>query len=354
MTSGIEAKRILGLDALRGIGALCVVMLHIQCATFALPLFTRGYLAVDLFFMLSGFVIGQAYLERLNMMRLSVKAYMRIRLRRLYPVMLVGMLIGSVNALIGGQPLSTITTFLLIQMTLMPVLWSKMVFPLNSPQWSLFYEILANLLHARLAPNRTRFLMPVIVLVAAFAFGWGIFHFGKADVGADQVTFLWGIPRVIFGFFSGLLLFKLWRSGKGPRPHIGGLATIIAAAAAITLPQAAGLPSAISDTAIIMTAFPAIIWFAASARFTARGAAVASLVGELSYPLYATHDPLIHIAVAFIQPLLLDGWRLGLAWAGALVVIILIAWGVSRIDRLLQRRLASRPKPPATHAAMPA
>lgn len=112
VSAGVENHRRAGLDALRGLGACLVLLLHLQCATQALPLFQRGYLAVDMFFILSGFVIGQRYDEALTRRVLTVRSYVRRRLARIYPIIFMGLALGVAAALTsdensGWQPQSS-------------------------------------------------------------------------------------------------------------------------------------------------------------------------------------------------------------------------------------------------------
>ncbi len=150
------------LDGLRGVAALVVICFHIgeDFATNNLThYFSHGYLAVDFFFMLSGFVIGYAYDDRRNSM--SVGTFIKRRVIRLHPMVIVGALFGAVMFYGQGSeylnvksvPLALLAFATLLNMLLVPA-WSGVevrgfgeIFPLNGPAWSLFFEYIANLLY---------------------------------------------------------------------------------------------------------------------------------------------------------------------------------------------------------------
>src|SRR6059058_2255738 len=145
------------LDGLRGVAAVTVVVFHIF-ETFSGGDHTRqiinhGYLAVDFFFVLSGFVIGYAYDDRWG--KMSLGEFFKRRLIRLHPMIIIGMLIGAVTfyfqdssafPMIHHVPLGKLLLVMLIGCTLIPVGqsldirgWGEM-HPLDGPAWTLFFE----------------------------------------------------------------------------------------------------------------------------------------------------------------------------------------------------------------------
>ena len=84
------------LDGLRGVASLVVVAFHLfeaHAASHADQIINHGYLAVDFFFVLSGFVIGYAYDDRWG--RMTYRDFFKRRLIRLHPMVVMGMLIGA-------------------------------------------------------------------------------------------------------------------------------------------------------------------------------------------------------------------------------------------------------------------
>ena len=95
------------LDGLRGVAALMVIWYHIfEGYAFAsdtmITTFNHGYLAVDFFFILSGFVIGYAYDDRWDK-SLTMKDFFRRRLIRLHPMVIMGAVLGAITFCIQGS-----------------------------------------------------------------------------------------------------------------------------------------------------------------------------------------------------------------------------------------------------------
>ena len=91
------------LDGLRGVASLVVVAFHLfeaHAASHADQIINHGYLAVDFFFVLSGFVIGYAYDDRWG--RMTYRDFFKRRLIRLHPMVVMGMLIGAAAFYFGA------------------------------------------------------------------------------------------------------------------------------------------------------------------------------------------------------------------------------------------------------------
>jgi len=142
------------LDGLRGVAALTVVVFHL-CETYSLgdpfaQVINHGYLAVDFFFLLSGFVIAYAYDDRWDSM--SIWDFYKRRLIRLQPMVIMGSIVGALLfyfqagpefPAIASTPAWKLLLVMLIGFTLVPVGsildirgWEEM-YPLNGPAWSL-------------------------------------------------------------------------------------------------------------------------------------------------------------------------------------------------------------------------
>jgi peptidoglycan/LPS O-acetylase OafA/YrhL len=152
------------LDGLRGVAAIIVIFFHLTepLATSHLDnVVNHGYLAVDFFFLLSGFVVGYAYDDRWD--TLTVGGFLRRRFERLQPLVVLGMTLGAIGfyftdspiwPLIHTVPVWKLIVVMLIGWTLIPIPlsmdirgWFEM-HPLNSVGWSLFFEYIANILYA--------------------------------------------------------------------------------------------------------------------------------------------------------------------------------------------------------------
>ena len=170
------------LDGLRGVAAMIVVAFHLL-ETYskgpAYQVLNHGYLAVDFFFVLSGFVIGYAYDDRWN--RMSLKGFFKRRLVRLHPMVIMGSLIGALFFYFGAAAFPVIAgvqwwkvlLICLLGCTMLPALpswdirgWGE-TNPLNGPSWSLLYEYIANILYALVIRRFSKFVLGLFVAGAA-------------------------------------------------------------------------------------------------------------------------------------------------------------------------------------------
>ena len=173
------------LDGLRGSAALLVVLFHIQ----GIPVDFSGNkvilhhapLAVDFFFGLSGFVLGYAYDDRWP--RMSVVQFVKIRLIRLHPLLVLGALLGFASYLLDpfagtkqAAPLGAVAWALLVLLLSFPTRplpnrWDD-THTLNGPEWTLFWEYVGNLAYALLLRRLPAKALPPIMLLGAIALIW--------------------------------------------------------------------------------------------------------------------------------------------------------------------------------------
>src|SRR5918993_1246032 len=220
------------LDGLRGVAALTVVIFHIL-ETFtdgnhAKQIINHGYLAVDFFFLLSGFVVGYAYDDRWGKMKLA--DFFKRRLIRLHPMIIIGSLIGAVTFYwqdssffphINEVSLGKLLLVMSIGFTLLPLPvsmdirgWQEM-HPLNGPAWSLFFEYIANILYALFVRKFSNSLLSSLVVIA----GAILIHYAVTSSTGDLIggwsleptQFRIGVTRLLYPFFAGLLLQRLAR-----------------------------------------------------------------------------------------------------------------------------------------------
>lgn len=214
------------LDAMRGIAAVFVLTrhLHNKDPEVWLP---RSYMAVDLFFALSGFVLAFAYGERL---RTTMKPafFVILRLARLYPLYLLALVLALVRQAMlsvlqpgslpdGGRLAGSVATALLFLPT--PPAWSveadpfplfRMLFPFNAPAWSLFWEIVINAVMAVLLYRFRKIPIIAILTISAsvlFAASW---QYGSLNGGPNWDNYLMSVPRVFYGFFAGVAGFAVY------------------------------------------------------------------------------------------------------------------------------------------------
>lgn len=356
------------LDGLRGVAAIIVVAFHLFEAHSAGHLFqviNHGYLAVDFFFLLSGFVIGYAYDDRWN--KMGLKDFFKRRLIRLQPMVIIGMVIGAICfyfqggafwPMIDQTPVWKMLLIMLIGFTLIPVTpsmdirgWDEM-HPLNGPGWSLFFEYIGNLLYALFIRKFSDKLLTVLVVLSAAA----VIHLtvmgpngdviGGWSVNREQLSI--GFSRLMYPFFAGLLLSRVakLRSIKLAFPLCSLLLVI-----ALAMPRIGGevlWKNGIYESIIIIVVFPIIVYIGACGKIISKsGRGLCKFLGDISYPLYITHYPLIYIYTAWVynhKVKLEQGWPIMII---TLFSAILIAFGCLKLYdepvRLwLKRKFASK------------
>jgi peptidoglycan/LPS O-acetylase OafA/YrhL len=311
------------LDGLRGVAALTVVCFHIFEAFATSHVdqkINHGYLAVDFFFILSGFVMGYAYDDRWKTM--SVWEFFKRRIIRLHPMVVIGALIGAAMFYTQGCSVWDVSKISIAALLFATLLNAFLIpatpgseirgvgemYPLNGPSWSLFFEYIGNILYAlfiRRLPTKA-----LSVLVGAAGIGLAIFAiwgpYGDICVGysltGDNV--LGGTLRLLFSFSAGLLMSRVFRPVKKVNGAfwIGGLAIVVLSA----IPRIGGTDhywmNGLYDTLCFAVAFPLIVYIGASGEIKGRLATkLCKFLGDISYPLYMVHYPFIYLYYAWVK-----------------------------------------------------
>ena len=346
-------KHLASLDGLRGVAALAVAVKHFQNFSRINLHAQQASAAVDLFFVLSGYVIALAYEERLAE-GLSWRSYMGLRLARLYPAIFGALVISACIWLsAGGRPYpQLLLQFALIPVVIGPLIFAGDLFPLNDPQWSLFWELIVNGAHAAIF----RWLTPVrIGLIMAASFVGLVLacrHFGWLDVGWTRRSFWCAIPRTAWGFFAGVLIFRL--SQRGWRlPRIPYWILVLALVACMIRWAPAAKLYWARDMLLVTVILPAIVAFAVHSPVPDRWVKPATWLGAISYPLYTLHVPLLRGFRWFLmESPALPIWERRVLWFVALFAVVGFAALYERfydapIRAALARRRAARrtPKP---------
>lgn len=333
------------LDGLRGIAALLVVAFHLleaHATSHRDQLINHGYLAVDFFFLLSGFVIGYAYDDRWPKMTLG--DFVKRRLVRLQPMVVLGMLIGGACFYFqAGSLWPTIATTPVWKMLLVMVLGCFMIpmplamdirgwtetYPLDGPGWSLFFEYIANLLYAVVVRRFATWALALLAVLSAAALVHLAITSPEGDViggwALEPTQLRVGFSRMMYPFFAGLLLFRVVRPGRVVHAFGWSSLLVIAALAMPRIGSSAHLwQNGLYDALSIILLFPLIIWLAVSGELTTRASRRWCIVlGELSYPLYITHYPFIYLYTAWVHDSKIS-LRTGLPVA-ALVFLFVVA-----------------------------
>jgi peptidoglycan/LPS O-acetylase OafA/YrhL len=296
------------LDAMRGIAAIAVVLYHFGPLLQPFQLAPRGYLAVDFFFVLSGFIVAHAYEARLER-GLPFIDFFLIRLIRFYPLYIVGLLIALVKALaqisigdaqamdVGGLCATT-----LLALGFMPSPWGRLgeLFPLNVAAWSLFLELAVNAAYAVARPWLSTTVISAILFISGSVLAWEAFH-STAIVGGAFWNDLWiGVLRVSFSFFSGLLLYRKRTFTLSLLPTANSWLLLFFLFGLLI----AHIPETLSswyDLSFILVLSPLLVMLGAKAESKS---GVFSYLGIISYPVYVMHQP---IATASRQASVMTG-----------------------------------------------
>lgn len=343
------------LDGLRGVAAIAVMAYHYtQFGT--VRLMAGAEAAVDLFFMLSGFVLMHSYAGPIaGGMRFAT--FLSARLRRLGPLYLAGLLLGLLAAVLplagpAAAPFDRdrVVTAFALNLVLLPYLGSGdwqfdgqripgPIFPLNDPSWSLFFEIAVNgLFFAVLAGLRGRALerpLAALVAVAMAAFFVMLARTWQFNAGWGDANFLHGFPRVIAEFFLGALIWQHHR-------RLPALWPGFAVAAALVLLLTFIKPGDKFRFVTLFVICPTVILLTSRLALVGTAARACAWLGELSYPLYITHFP-IHRLLHEIDAVaaLPDSSRFLITAAVALTAAVLFA---DADRRLRQHRAQRRPR----------
>jgi peptidoglycan/LPS O-acetylase OafA/YrhL len=287
------------LDGLRGVAALIVVTRHIGAILPQDP-FPESFLAVDLFFLLSGFVIAHAYEARLLAGRkigMSVLAFLRTRLIRLYPLYALGLALGLAAAVLQGLAKGAPGEgSFLLKAVVIGALMLPAVPPLpmgssalDGPTWTLLPELVANMVYAaglrRLGP---RVLTAVVALGAAGLIACEARR-GTLDGGWSVDAFPLVAARLGFSFFLGVAMFRLRPVRRvGPAAASACLA-MVAGALMLHPPESV---RRLYELLVVLVVFPATVWVAVHREPGALGAPLFSFLGLVSYAVYVLHAPL--------------------------------------------------------------
>lgn len=313
------------LDGLRGVAALMVIWYHIFEGYATSPFdqkFNHGYLAVDFFFILSGFVIGYAYDDRWK--KITNRDFFKRRLIRLQPMIVFGAVFGAVAFCIQGSvqwdgtkiSLSMVMLATLLSMFLIPVVpgagaevrGNGEMFPLNGPSWSLFFEYIGYIMYALFIRRLSTKALTVLVILAGIGLATFSFlnlsGFGNMGVGwtIGGYGYIGGFIKLLFSFSMGLLLSRKFNPVKIKGAFwICALSVIVL----ISVPYVGGKNAmwmnCLYDSLCILFIFPVLVYIGASGQIKDnKEIKLYTFLGDLSYPLYIIHYPLMYLFYSWL------------------------------------------------------
>lgn len=372
------------LDALRGVAALIVLYYHcFECFGYEIAegtgIYTQvcdhGYLAVDFFFLLSGFVIAYAYDDRKTM---GFGAFSKRRLIRLHPMVVAGAVIGFACYLLDGgtdwfgnvaTPGNVALAFFmtLVMFPCFPgwgtdVRGNGEIFPLNGPQWSLFFEYIGNIIYALLLRKLPTRALALVTLVCGIVLGWHVLGTAYLGEGWSFIDngFWWGLLRMLFPYALGMLLCRIFvsrpRKSMAPKYVVPTFAACSSVLLVLLAMPFIGNPHLTWQNGYYIlllsyVMFPIIVWTAACAGCTDKSKHSAftinslTFLGEISYPLYIVHYPLMYMFYRYhgfpnVTCTMADVWPMAVAtFFGSIVLATLFLYAY---DRPVRRWLSKK------------
>jgi peptidoglycan/LPS O-acetylase OafA/YrhL len=343
-SANLQAKsKFTGLDVLRGIAAISVVLFHASEALKLPWLMPNGGLAVDVFFVMSGFVIAHAYESRIP--ELGFSGFLRLRAIRFYPLYMLGLSVGILRQLLvstsGSHELSCTEVILstlaaLVFLPAPPSAVSDSIAPLNGPAWSLVFEIWINSVYALLFKFMTTPILFVAVVLAGASIvvavmhgvGLGWPHWHDLRLGGSHWHDLpAGASRVIYSFALGVLIYRNRDFLKVKQPY--GIIGILAAALCFMLPY-----SSTYVCIFVIIISPMIVIWSFNCNINR---VISDYCGIMSYFMYAVHWPVLLISIGIARKL---GIPVYVIVVGTILAMLLAVQAIDKYyDRPIRKRL---------------
>ncbi|WP_428328150.1 acyltransferase family protein [Mucilaginibacter sp.] len=284
------------LDGLRGVAAVAIVTFHFMewvISDYSKNFIGHGFLAVDFFFCLSGFVIGYAYDDRIG--KMGVIEFFKSRIIRLHPLVILGSVLGLFTFLFdpfggpaalysaGKIALIFLSSILMIPLPIMAER-SFNLFSFNAPAWSLFWEYVANIFYAFILYRVSRNYLLLLTLVAAFALCFVAYRASGLMGGWGGPNFWDGCARISYSFLAGLLVY---RSKWIIKNRLGFLGIALLLVLSFLMPYFKW--NWLVETGVVILYFPLLVALGAGATLTQGFKKLCVFSGKISYPLYMTH-----------------------------------------------------------------
>lgn len=284
------------LDGLRGVAAIAIVVFHFMEIVHppSKNFIAHGFLAVDFFFCLSGFVIAYAYDDRMG--KIGIREFFKSRLIRLHPLVIMGAVLGLLAFLFNpfagipeGYTSGKITLIFLATLLMIPNPFMAdryfNVFGLNAPAWSLFWEYIANIAYALVLHRLKRTVLLIFTAIAAITLCYVSYRAGGSILGGWSGETFWdGGARIAYSFLAGMLIFRFnWIINN----KLGFLGLSILLLLAFLLPDSKW--NGFTQLLVVLVYFPLLVALGAGANLTQGVKKICVLSGNISYPLYMTH-----------------------------------------------------------------
>jgi peptidoglycan/LPS O-acetylase OafA/YrhL len=322
-----STARFLTLDGIRGLAAIAVSIYHLSNHR----ILSSAWIAVDLFFILSGFVIFHSYATRIED-GMTFGSFWKIRMKRLAPLYFIGLSIGIVAAWLleqGSDPSALWWTIIPAVFFLPYIQSSKQLidgsltaaFPINGPGWSLFFELIANIAFYY-SKVRLAFKSKFVIFSLASAYAFLVYLTDQYNAGWATGNLWLGLIRVFTLFCIGIAIYQGALTPK----------TIsISMRYAVVFGFFLVMISTSKHAALIASVCwaPFVISIAKDIEPPDCLRRACAHLGEISYPLYITHYPIFKLVSSLDA---LNSTHIVLRTALCLAPCLLAAMAFNRLD----------------------
>lgn len=336
------------LDGLRGIAAISVVVFHFMemaYLDYSENFIGHGFLAVDFFFCLSGFVIAYAYDDRIG--KMGVLEFFKSRIIRLHPLVILGSVLGLFSFMFDPfsahtELYSTGKLILIFLSSALLIPWPVMegrsfnLFSFNAPAWSLFWEYIANIFYAFILYKIGRRYLLILTILSAAVICYVAYQAGSLMGGWGGPNFWDGCARISYSFLAGLLIY---RSKWIIKNKLGftGLAVLLLLAFLMPFSEWNWL----TEPIVVLFYFPLLVALGAGATLTSGLKKLCVFSGKISYPLYMTHYAAIWIFLNYYKSHKPDTAQLTLIIITGTILLIGLAYLIMVIYDIPVRRYLS-------------
>jgi peptidoglycan/LPS O-acetylase OafA/YrhL len=329
------------LDALRGVAALLVVQMHYK-QWFGGVYLQHAYLAVDFFFLLSGFVVAHAYGQKLAQGALSFTGFALARAARLYPMYLLALILTvwlSVLKTGYADPVAIVLALFMLPLLTNP---DPRWFVANS--WTLSFEYIVNFVYAYLHKDLTARVLLVFLAITFGLLAYTAHHFGSLDAGFRFTSLIGGFARAGFSFSLGILLYTSRTWTKLPSSAWLSLLSIIALPLLLWVPVPKDWRG-LYEVSVVVLALPIVLLAAAASRSSLGLAHVYFWIGAMSYPLYILHGVAMGLFDFWVGDAVADPQRpivASIFIVGLVGICAILDWALDRpLRRVLTRAFRS-------------
>jgi len=321
------------LDGLRGVAALIVVIFHFMemfITDYSKNFAGHGFLAVDFFFCLSGFVIPYAYDNRID--RMGLKEFFKSRIIRLHPLVILGSILGLLgflfdpnNPALGVYSTGKIALMFLLSALLIPfpVMTERSfnLFSFNAPAWSLFWEYVINIIYATILWKTGRRLLIILTILAAIPIAYIAYTSTNLMGGWSGGTFWHGGARVAYSFLAGMLVYRF---NLIIRNKLGFAGVTLLLLAGLLMPYFK--QNWLMEAIVVLLYFPLIVSLGAGAVLSDRIKNLCAFSGRISYPLYMTHYMVLWAFMNYYNKYKPDHGTLSWIIIGGVIVLVGFAY----------------------------